>query len=218
MRKPSSVVSRCLLAATVLLAVAACGASGGGAVSLPSNAASPADTPTPPATAAPTSGASPGGAASPAGGASSGASTSPTGAVVANNPNGTLACSGLTLTLTTDKATYTAGEPVKMSATVRNPGASACSLQTSAQRGFSVAHTGAAVWRSGCSSSSAGHSSAQSCPSFVTQTPVRAGSSVSRTQTWGQQADTSLKQVAAGSYTVQEAWGGLVATATITIS
>lgn len=191
-----------VLAACVCLAgvTSACG-NGGRAESLPSVAASPADVPTPPATAAPR-------------GTPSAAVTSS-----APEPSGNIGpCAEAKLSLTTDKPTYAAGQTMHLTATLSNGGTVTCTVQSSAERGFTVSRAGTAIWRSGCSGVATGHTAVEPCAQFITLLPLKPGQRQTRIQAWSQQADGTDKQVPAGSYLLGETWAGLKATVAVTIS
>lgn len=165
-------------------------------------AASPADKPTPPATAPPTTGTT---------------ATAPSAVGLAPTAVPSGPCGDTRLTLRSDRPNYRPGQPVHLTATLVNAGAVTCTIQSRAERGFAVVTGSTTVWSSGCSSTPGGHTAVLPCPQFIALMPVKAGQTLTRTQDWSQQADGTLKQVAAGSYTVGESWGGLRATTIITV-
>lgn len=233
------------LLGSVLLAGCSASVAGGGAASLPTVAASPAATPTPPRTAPPTaaltpstphaSGSSTTGAprtpttgprsAPPATAAPSvppGASIAPSagtssdGSTSASGPAGP--CTEARLSVRTDSSTYPLRRAVRITATLMNAGPATCTVQSSAERGFTVSDSRGPVWRSGCSSTPAGHRETVPCARFISLIPLAPGERLVRSQDWSQQTDGSDRQVAPGSYHVSESWAGQFAEVTVTLS
>jgi hypothetical protein len=100
--------------------------------------------------------------------------------------------SGLQLRLTSDRSAYKAGDPVMLTLTVTNPGATPVTLQfpSAQQYDFEVRRGGQAIWRW-----SAGRMFTQALTSLT----IGPGEKRVFTQTWNQRDDNG-QAVAAGSY------------------